>query len=365
MHEHAGYQPMKVKSSSTLRLFILLAVLLPTQTISGSQAQIPQTDGLARATTVALTARGPDGAALPLSRASLHLDIWGDGKLVSLPIDRNAATLHLDQQWLCSAWNILCQNRQYGPARIILESDGFAPITASVYWPGQKRTGETVAARSAGIYFSPNRDVRIEEGTSQQLDVAFRRIIPRTLQIVDEAGLPAADIRLDSWLFYGATNHTGTIEGEILAKGRTDANGRFSIPDIDGELAIELNRGHYVLKNPDPVSPFRAIIKPENSPPATITLTIHRFKSQVLRLNVANPNGSAAGLTLGGCDTFCSGACCGDLAVTDANGQIRLDNFYAEESDSLYIADKSGNVLWRGSPAILNNSTGVPTITLR
>jgi len=68
---------------------------------------------------------------------------------------------------------------------------------------------------------------------------------------------------------------------------------------------------------------------------------------------------------IGNCISFCSGACCGDLAVTDGNGQIRLDNFYREETESLYLVDKSGKTLWKSSPAILQNSTGVPTITLR
>ena len=164
---------------------------------------------------------------------------------------------------------------------------------------------------------------------------------------------------------YEATNHVGTIEGELLAPGKTDSTGRVDIPDVDGELAIELYRGRYVLKNPDRVSPFRAILISDGVASGITTLTLHRFQRQTLRLNVNNLKGSAAGLVLGNCLTFCSGACCGPVAVIDSRGQLQVDDFYPEETDSLYIADEAGNVLWRGSPAILQNSTGVPTVTLR
>jgi hypothetical protein len=343
----------------------MMAAFLPIQTFSASQAEKPKTDGLARLTTVELIARGPDGAPFPFSKASLYLDTWGIGELVALPVNHESTTLHFDQAWLCSAWDFLCQNHQDGPARLILQSDGFAPVTASVYWPGQERPVETgLVANTAGIHFSGSRDIHITEGATQQIDVTFRRAVPRTLRIVDESGIAAADIGLLAWLFYGATNHTGTSEGELLARGKTDSDGRFPVPDIEGELAVELQPGPYVLRNPDPVNSLRAILVSDGMADAVTTLILYRFQRQTLRLNVIRTNGSAAGLTLGICLSPCIGACCGDLAVTDAQGQLRFDYFYPEETDSLYLTDNAGTVLWRGTPANLKNSTAIPTITI-
>jgi hypothetical protein len=119
-----------------------------------------------------------------------------------------------------------------------------------------------------------------------------------------------------------------------------------------------------VLRNPDPVNSLRAILVSDGMTDAVTTLILHRFQRQTLRLNVIRSSGSAAGLTLGICLSPCIGACCGDLAVTDAQGQLRFDYFYPEETDSLYLTDKAGTVLWRGTPANLKSSTAISTITI-
>ena len=136
-----------------------------------------------------------------------------------------------------------------------------------------------------------------------------------------------------------------------------------TFPDVDGELAIELQQGRYVLRDPDRVSPYRKIITPAGTTTVT-TLVLHRFQKQPLNLNFVSRSGNAADLILGTCMKFCAGACCGDVATTNSMGQVRVEDFYPEEVDSLYLTDKSGTVLWKGSVPRIESSTAIPTITI-
>jgi hypothetical protein len=343
-------------------LFLITAIAsLAASPLSRSQSS--QTDGYGRQTSVELTARGSDGQPLPLTRADIYLDIWGDGHLTPLPRARQSVTLRLDQEWLCNAWSEICKSRMYGPARLVLQAEGYAPVTGVVYWPGQQRPGDLSPATLARIELSGGRHIGIEEGSKWNYDIAFRPSAPRIVRIVDETGGPAAGIAMDAWLYFESTNHVGVIEGEQLVRGKTDANGQIAVPDVDGEVAIELQRGRYGFQQPDRVSLFRKVITPVSTT-ATSTLVIHRFQKQPLNLNFVSRNGNAAGLTLGTCIKFCGGACCGEVASTDAMGQVRIEDFYPEEIDSLYLTDKSGTVLWKGAAPRIGASTIIPTITI-
>jgi hypothetical protein len=190
-------------------IFAFAALGAPRSTLS----QNPQADGYRQQTSVALIPRGPDGQQIQLTRADIYLDVWNGGKLAPLPRNGHAATLRLDQEWLCSEWTDLCRNH-VDPARIVLQADGYAPVTAIVDWPGQ--------TRPAGLEFSGGRNFRIAEGATQNIDVAFRRSSTRFVRIVEENGAPSAGIDLDAWLYFAATSHGGGIEGESLASGKTE-----------------------------------------------------------------------------------------------------------------------------------------------
>jgi len=169
---------------------------------------------------------------------------------------------------------------------------------------------------------------------------------------------------MDAWLYFAASSHVGGIEGELLVEGKTDASGQVAIPDVDGEVAIEFReRQRYVFQVPDRVSAFRKIITPVGNA-VTTTLVIHRFQKQALNINFVSRNGSAAGLILGTCLKYCGGACCGDVATTNAMGQVRVEDFFPEEIDSLYLTDKSGTELWMGAAPRIGTSPAIPTITL-
>ena len=324
---------------SILRVFILILAFAS-----------PQTDGYQRQTSVLLTPHDPDGRVISFTRADIYLDIWGGGQLAVLPRAGQSAVVRLDQEWLCGAWADVCKNRMYGPARLILQADGYAPVTAVVSWPSP--------TASARIELSGGRRIGIEEGSSRTYDVVFRRPAPHIVRVVDENGTPASGISIDVSIYFESTNHSGVAEGESIVSGKTDANGQLAIPDVDGEVAIELQRGRYVLQNPDRVSPFRKVITPEGSAP--FTLVIHRFEKLPLNIKFVSRKGSAGGLILGTCLKFCLGACCGDDATTDAMGQAHIEDFYPEEIDSLYLTDKSGTVLWKGDAPRLPATLTIP-----
>ena len=346
-----------------LRILVLATAIVLPSVSSSSFFQNPQTDGYRRQTSVTLIPRGPDGQLVSLTRADIYLDVWNGGQLAPLPRNGQAATLRLDQDWLCSAWTELCKNHME-PARIVLQAEGYAPITAIIYWPGQTRPGDRPPVASAGIELSGGRDIRIEEGSTRSIDITFHQASSRLVRIVEENGNPAAGILLDVLLYFAATSHVGGIEGESLASGKTDANGQLTIPDVDGEVAVEFGeRNRYVFQSPDRVSRFRKLITPTGTPAVT-TLVLHRFLKQSLDIHFVNRNGSASGLILGTCLKFCSGACCGDEATTDATGHVHVEDFYPEEIDSLYLTDKSGSVLWRGNVPRVGISGNAPTITL-
>jgi len=351
-----------MKQKTLFRVVILTFALTSLSRPSASISQNSQTDGYRRQTSVTLIPRSPDGQPISLTRADLYLDVWGGGQLVRLPRNSQSVTVRLDQDWLCSAWTDICKSR-IDPARIVLQANGYAPVTVVVYWPGQPRSEGGTPAKSAGIEFSGRPEVRIEEGSLQNINITFRHPISHTLRIVEENRAPAPGIPLDAGLYFAATNHVGAIEGETLASGKTDANGEISFPDVDGEVAIELQRGRYVLQDPDRVSPFRKIITPPGAA-TTTTLVLHRFQKQPLNINFVSRDGSAAGLILGTCLKYCAGACCGDEATTNSMGQIRVEDFYPEEIDSLYLTDKSGTVLWKSAPPRIGASTAIPTITI-
>jgi hypothetical protein len=302
-------------------------------------AQNPQTDGYRRQTSLQLTLRDADGRVIAPTRADIYLDIWGGGQLVSLPREGQSAVVRLDQEWLCGASSEFCKNRMYGPSRLILKADGYAPVTAIVNWPSQQLP--------ARVEFSGGRAVGIVEGTAGKYDITIRRPVTQIIRIVEENGTPAVGISVDAHVFFAATNHVGAVEGESLIEGHTNANGEMPIPDVDGDIAIELQRGRYVLQDPDDIDPYRKILVFGNTT-SVAKMLLHRFEKQPLNLNFVSRTGNASGLILGTCLKFCSGACCGDEATTDAMGHVHIENFYPEEIDSLYLTDKSGTVLWKG-----------------
>ncbi|HET9132485.1 MAG TPA: hypothetical protein VFO86_16140 [Terriglobia bacterium] len=108
----------------------------------------------------------------------------------------------------------------------------------------------------------------------------------------------------------------------------------------------------------DPMDSFRKVITPAGT--ASTTLVIHRFEKRPLNMQFASRSGNAAGLILGTCLKFCSGACCGDEATTDAMGQAHVEEFYPEEIDSLYLTDKSGTFLWKGQTPRNGASIAIP-----
>jgi hypothetical protein len=338
-------------------VLILAAFTLP---VDMSHAG-PQQEGFQSLTQLRILARGPSGERLQLKRADIYLDIWGGGTMVSLPRDGGEATLRLDHEWLCSAAPEICSATLFDASRVILQSEGYSPVTLKVFWPGQRRPLVDASVPGADIELAAT-NVHLQEGSSKEVVVEFRRPVARTLRVIDDTGKGVPGIQLEAKLFFNDSNHCGVAEGETMAMGETNADGRFAVPDVDGELAIQFSHGHFELKPPGLSDRSLFVFTPVE---ALTTISIHRFDRQPLRLMIVNPHGSAAGLQIEAClkNAGC-GANCGDLSESDSKGNVYVEDFYPEEIGALTIKDNSGVTLWQQRPPLFSPSQAVQTITL-
>jgi hypothetical protein len=84
---------------------------------------------------------------------------------------------------------------------------------------------------------------------------------------------------------------------------------------------------------------------------------LHAYQRSPLKMQVSSAGKPAANKVLTGCLAYCCGACCGKLGTTDAQGMIRVSDFYPEEWDQLYFylnpeAGDPGPILWKGQPMV-------------
>jgi len=293
------------------------------------------------------------GRTIRLTRAEVYLDIWGHGQNVALAQTERGVRLPLDRDWPCTAWPDICGKQILWGARLILQADGFAPVTSRTFLP---IGAENAAGRPAGtsadtvsIEFDGIAPVQLREGESREVVVAFRRPAPRTLRIVDErgAGLPGVDV-VDKLLF-ARSNHCGAMEGEVLASGKTDAAGEVRIPDVNGECAFEMeNLRHYALReSPFAEVPLLAVREPRSQ---VTTIVLRALKKEMLRLEFRIAGIPAAGMRLISCLSHCCGACCGTVeGETAPDGRVVVKDFYAEEYH-LILQEGEDKTIWQGNP---------------
>jgi len=285
-----------------------------------------------------ILAVGPGNQPLRLTRADIYLDVWGPGKIVPMVRDDSGATMRIDRASLCAAWPEGCPAIFSDSSRIILQAEGYAPVTQTIQF--------------------------FDGGSSIEIRVPFRRPVERSFRVVDETGAAVSGARLEGQLLFAETNHCGWTEGEPLFQSVTDGSGRVQIPDVDGEISIEFaGVKDATLQKPGRVSGTRLTVIPGDLPS---TVAIHRFKRQALQLVFTRNGEPAVGLKLQGylapTDAGC-GANYGELGETDSRGRIQVDDFYPEEFATLELLDKSGMRVWQGT-APYNPAGGTSRITL-
>jgi len=299
------------------------------------------------------------GGKVTPATAELLLVTWGQTATLPLPLQKgsNHLQLPLDPDWLRTRWPAnFGDQRSTDLEKVYLyfRADGFAPVRSEAFeWigSGHSYAGHTVAT-AARIALPHGEKADIEEGKTGQLRVVFRKPQSRGLRIVDTAGKPIPGVAVQAGMFWSNTNHCAVPANEnSLSRTTSDRDGRVAVPDGDFEYVLEFDKPHYLIESrnggffDNGTDPY-LITRLDT---AVTTITFRRLERKPLRLQVTAGGVPVAGLQIWGASAHCScGACSGGLAVTDANGEIRVADFYPEEVGSLYIEDASGARIWQG-----------------
>ncbi|HWP83832.1 MAG TPA: hypothetical protein VNN17_01460 [Terriglobia bacterium] len=286
-----------------------------------------------------------------LSKAELYLDVWGGGERIALAPDEAGVRVPLDRSWLCSERPALCQD-QYVEGRVLLQAQAFAPVVSgSFLWMGSVETPGEEPRTVVTVTFLNGAWMSVAQGESKQLTIPLRRPRPRKLRFVNPAGEPVAGVRVRASLLLAASNPCGSVEGEPLAEGLSDAAGEFIFPDADAVYSFELAKAHHALADPQEPDQNMRIIGAPSGPVSTVVL--RELEKRPLQFRITGGE-NLAGLQLSACRTACScGACCGTLGESDDQGRIDIEDFHPEEYERLTLTDREGRQVWQSAPRAL------------
>lgn len=330
-------------------LFVVLGVLL-----IGS---------VSAATHLELRCRGPNGEPIRITRAELLLVNWG--AVGRLSLDPKGAILQMDMKpaWLQSRWS----DRFYDleKAFIYIQAKGYVPIRSEGFlWlgthdisPNGKPFGERVTG--AKIDFRQKKSVTVHEGENVELDVVLRRPQQKIVRFLGESGTSASDLKVDVGMFWSDSNHCGGLAGvDRLVQGVTDSRGDLSVPDGDFQYVFQIESPRVVFDNPEmDVYPQRLMSFLHKR--KTI-FRVHHYERKPLSVDIIGEQGPLQGIILFGNLSGCPcGACYGGMGTSDDRGEIRIQDFYPEEYNELWLC-ANGREVWTADPNKL--SDGVITI---
>jgi len=139
---------------------------------------------------------------------------------------------------------------------------------------------------------------------------------------------------------------------ERISEGTTDEDGRVAVPDGDWRYAFQFEKPLYVLRHVDSEDyPMRLITWLSKT---ETVVQLHHWRKRPLRMHVTANGRPVRGKELigyaSGCpDSICM-ACTGPEGKTDANGMIKVQEFYPESLRTVYFEDADGNRIWEADP---------------
>jgi hypothetical protein len=342
----------------------LLAPLLALVLCSGTMAQTAATE-------LRIHPVDEAGNAVPLSRAELYIDFWGGGETTTLTVDANGVHVPLDRAWLCDHWRDLCQD-QFVEARVILrpagsalppagsalQAAGYAPVVSRFFlWMGGLEDPGDTPLHTATVRFTSGPWMPVKEGETADLTLTMRHPALRKLRFLNQRAeaVPGVSARIS--LLLAESNHCGVLEGDLIAEATSDDAGEITVPDADAEYVFELGKAHHVLaKPPDADYPMRFS--------ATFTgadagVVLRELEKQPMHLQFIGRD-DLPDLSLTACVAACPcGACCGQIAKSDASGHVDVEDFYPEEYERMTLIDMQGRELWSGSPRTVDDQHSV------
>ncbi len=100
-------------------------------------------------------------------------------------------------------WSGRCKGALNETSRLILEADGYAPVTANVRFTSSTGCSGNVCngdpEHSVDIEFPGMSVVHLHDGSSAEIVVHFRKPVGRRLQFVDEKR--ESEFRESTWMF--------------------------------------------------------------------------------------------------------------------------------------------------------------------
>jgi hypothetical protein len=292
------------------------------------------------------------GAPVRLTRADVYVGSWGGGTVSRLGHEGGAVRIGLDRAAACSLEPALCANHPVFSARLLLAAEGLAPISSDLFEWMKEPASPNDRPPPITIRFPGAAPLSVSAGTRRDVTLKFRRPQARTLRLVDRGGRPVPDARVTVKNFHADTNHMGFFEGDrLLENQRTDARGALTIPDGDVVYGIEVHKPHWEIVRPAPrtwPNQFRQRI---DGP--LLAVVMRRHAQRPLLLTFQRGGVTVANLDVHACVVPCGGGgCCGRLGTTGKTGDLRVNDFYPEEYDRVYVPAKNdeSKSIWEIDP---------------
>lgn len=302
-------------------------------------AQAPATPST---TELRIRVRPPDGETerVRLENARLLLAWWGGTEevplahryegsdlIVTVPLGREVLAPHDEPPHF---------------AYVYLEFDGFVPVRSDQFhWLGGR---EQAPVR---FRFHGGPTVQIRQGQTREAQLQVRRAGPKQVRFVDQFDKPVSDITVDAGVFWSRNNHCGYPGGLIpfFEGRRPDENGVLTIPDADVNYGFWVKDAvHTSIVGSESFEPhfFNTYI---DAPEKVIQIRRHRRVPLSMRVTIGGVPAagvSVAATGIAGCmnTTF-------PVGRTDAQGVLRVPDFYPEEYEGVCIGGVGRDPVWR------------------
>ena len=183
------------------------------------------------ATEIRLKCQDEFGTSIALSKAELLLTWWGGRQSTPLPYSNNTVVIRIDNDWIQQYWSRPISD--LWEMRILLQADGYAPqISDLMKWPRQSLSqASQSSAQIKTLHFPGNQDLTVI-GDVIDVPVTFYRPQPRSIQFVDDVGMPIPDLQVTAYMFWSAANHCGVFYKDFpIGDFITDTDGQISIKE--------------------------------------------------------------------------------------------------------------------------------------
>jgi hypothetical protein len=302
-------------------------------------------------TKLRLRLKNAKGEPVSFSKAQLFLETWSYYDTLTLTTKSDLLVLSLEKDSMPPPdYNYA----QYDWEHCILyvEAKGYVPVQSKPMECIGMETGCGPSTQVA-IEFPDGPAIEIRKGETGEIELRVRKPQDRYLRFVDDDQEPVPGVQVTSGIFWTNANHCAHWTVGWLGEGPSDQEGRVAIPDGDFEYALAFEKPFYHLKQNNVADPMALITYLSDE---ETVIELHKLQKRRLEMTVLMNGKPLVGETLWGAWI---GAPCGlweqELATTDENGRIVIEDFYPEEWIEIFLwpydADRP---VWSADPQQLS-----------